>query len=446
MTIARGAAAAALVIVIAVIAIVLLSGPGSETYKLRFIDASQIVKGDNVTIGGRRIGNVDAISLTQDNQAQITISVSKPYAPLHEGTTADIRLQSLSGVANRYIALTPGPNNGPKLRDGATLTEQDTTPTVDLDQVFNTFDPATRRGLQDVIQGSAKQYENRGPEVNAAARAFNPAISTTDQLVSELTRDTTSLTQALQSGGAVLGAVAQRRDDLTGLIGNLSTTMGTIGAENQSLSQAIGVLPDTLREGNSTLVDLRSTLGDLTPLVDASKPATKRFAPFLAALRPLVQEATPAFGQLSTIISRPGSGNDLTDILQQTPQLAKQVSATSKSGVKALRAGQPVIDYARPYTPDLVGWFRDFGEAAANYDANGHFIRVMPLSGAFQFSQNADGTSVLNPVSPNQRLSQLDVGNLRRCPGSASQARPDGSNPFVPAGFDCDARELVPGP
>ena len=53
---------------------------------------------------------------------------------------------------------------------------------------------------------------------------------------------------------------------------NLNGMMGAIAAENDSLSQALGVLPDTLRQGNSTFVDLRSTLDDLDPLLQASKP------------------------------------------------------------------------------------------------------------------------------------------------------------------------------
>ena len=48
------------------------------------------------------------IELTSDNQAAIKVIVQEPYAPLREGTQAVIRLTSLSGIANRYIALTPG--------------------------------------------------------------------------------------------------------------------------------------------------------------------------------------------------------------------------------------------------------------------------------------------------------------------------------------------------
>src|SRR5262249_32305765 len=115
MTIARGAVLGALLAVVAVLAIILLSGGGGTHYHLIFETGGQLVKGDDVQIGGRRLGGVDDIVLTDDNQAEVVINVEKPYAPLHEGTKATIRLTSLSGVANRYIALAPGPNNAPEI-------------------------------------------------------------------------------------------------------------------------------------------------------------------------------------------------------------------------------------------------------------------------------------------------------------------------------------------
>ncbi len=217
MTIARGAGIAALLAVIAVVAILLLSGGGGEQYTLIFQNAGQLVKGDDVQVGGQRVGSVDEILLTNDNQAEIKISVDEAFAPLHEGTSATIRLTSLSGVANRYIALTPGPNNAPALASGAQLGVEHTTSVVDLDQIFNTLDPKTRRGLQNVIQGSATQYAGKGPQVNESAKYFSPAISTTDQLVKELNRDQQTLTQRDRRGGE-----RHRRDRREGAAADLA--------------------------------------------------------------------------------------------------------------------------------------------------------------------------------------------------------------------------------
>jgi phospholipid/cholesterol/gamma-HCH transport system substrate-binding protein len=443
MTIARGAVLGALLAVVAVVAIILLSSGDSEQYKLIFQNAGQLVKGDDVQIGGRRVGGVSDILLTNDNQAEVVVDVDKPYAPLHEGTTATIRLTSLSGVANRYIALVPGPNNAPKIPGGGQLGVEKTTSVVDLDQLFNTLDPRTRLGLQRYIQGSAAQYEGQGPNVNQSAKYFNPFLSTTDQLVKEIARDQGTLTRAIVAGASVTGAVAQRAPQLTSLVTNLNTTMGAIASQNASLSQALGVLPDTLREGNSTFVDLRATLDDLDPLLQASKPAAAVLPRFFSQLTPLLNESTPTFQNLSAIVHQPGPFNDATDATQHLPQLLQVGSKAFSSSITAMRKGQPVIDFLRPYSPDLVGWFRDFGQSAANYDANGHYARVMPIFGAFQYQARDD---TLQPVPPSQRLAGLTSGFNRRCPGAASQPRPDGSNPFAPNGFDCNASDVLPGP
>jgi phospholipid/cholesterol/gamma-HCH transport system substrate-binding protein len=445
MTIARGAVLGALLAVVAVLAILVLSNGGGEQYKLIFQNAGQLVKGDDVQIGGRRIGGVDDILLTDDNQAEVVVTVEEPYAPLHEGTEATIRLTSLSGVANRYIALAPGPNNAPEIPPGGRLGVVQTTSVVDLDQIFNTLDPRTRKGLQQYIQGSAAQYEGQGENVNESAKYFNPFLSTTDQLVKELARDQTTLERALVAGASVTGAVAQRAPQLTSLITNLNGMMGAIAAENGSLSQALGVLPDTLRQGNSTFVDLRATLDDLDPLLQASSVAAKDLPRFFRQLRPLLDESTPTFQNLSAIVSQPGPFNDATDAVRKLPLLERIGGPTFRSAIRAMRDGQPVIDFLRPYSPDLVGWFRDFGQSAANYDANGHYARVMPTFGVFQYQPNGSGGS-LEPVSPAQRLAGLTSGFTRRCPGAASQPRPDGSNPFAPAGFDCDREDMLPGP
>lgn len=443
MTIARGAVLGALLAVVAVIAILVLSNGSGETYRLIFQNAGQLVRGNDVQIGGRRVGSVEDILLTDDNQAEVQISVQEPYAPLHEGTTATIRLTSLSGVANRYIALAPGPNSNPELAAAARLGVEQTTSVVDLDQILNTLDEPTRRGLQEFIQGQATQYAGKGPEVNESARWFNPFLSTSAQLARELTYDTRTLEQAVVAGASVTSAVAERAPELTSLITNLNGMMGAIARENASLSQALGVFPETLRNANTTFVDLRSTLDDLDPLLQASAVAAPLLPRFFRQLRPLLNEATPVFRDFSKLISQPGPFNDATDATRNLPALQRIASPTFRSSITAMRRGQPVIDFLRPYSPDLVGWFRDFGQSAANYDANGHYARVLPITGIFDYDA---ATQQLNPVPPSQRLAGIESGYTRRCPGAASQPRPDGSNPFAPTGFDCDREDVLPGP
>jgi phospholipid/cholesterol/gamma-HCH transport system substrate-binding protein len=432
---------------VAVVAWLLLRGDGGTTYKLRFENAGQLVRDDDVQVGGRRIGAIRAIELTDDNQAEITIDVQDDYAPLHEGTTALIRATSLSGIANRYVALTPGPNSNRELPEGAVLGTDKTTAIVDLDQLFNTLDVPTRKALQGFIQGNAQWYDNRGREANAATKYLNPALSSSRRLVNEVVANQQTLNAFLRNASKTVGALAERRDDLANLVSNANATATAIGDENVALNEALGFLPGTLRKANTTFVNLRATLDDLDVLVAASKPATKDLARFLRELRPLVADARPTIADLRTLVRRDGAGNDLTDLVKKAPPLERAAKPAFAHSIEALQKSTPVIKFIRPYTPDFIGWLRDFGQGASNYDANGHFARIQPMFNAYSFTDSPTG-AVLTPIPASQRLDGLQTGVVKRCPGMASQAPVDGSAPFRDSdgSLDCDPSLAVPGP
>ncbi len=377
------------------------------------------------------------------------MEVEEPYAPLREGTQAVVRLTSLSGVANRYIALSPAPNSNRELDDGAVLRLADTTSVVDLDQLFNTFDQRTRKGLRDVIRGFAAQYEGKGPEANASAKYFNPFLSTSRRVFGELAQDEGALTDFLVNSSTAVTALAERREDLSALVGNANATVKAIGDENEALDRSLELLPTTLRRGNSTFVNLRATLDDLDLLVEESKPATRELTPFLRELRPLVREARPTIRDLRTLVRRPGPDNDAVELTRKLPGFQRLASTSFQSSTRALQRSQPVLEFARPYTPELIGFLRDFGQTGSPYDANGHYARVAPQFNAFSFTDGPGG-GVLSPQPPANRFDGLQTNVIRRCPGAASQAPPDGSAPFTDQGSlsseDCDPSLVLPGP
>jgi phospholipid/cholesterol/gamma-HCH transport system substrate-binding protein len=163
-------------------------------------------------------------------------------------------------------------------------------------------------------------------------------------------------------------------------------------------------------------------------------------------LRPLVRDAKPTIADLSTLVRRPGPDNDLVEATRKLPGFQQVASPAFKSGTGALQKSQPVLEFVRPYIPELVGWFRDFGQGAANYDANGHYARIQPIFNAFQFTDNPAG-GLLTPIPPSARMTGLSTGNERRCPGAATQRPPDGSAPFTDGGtVDCNPSLVPPGP
>src|SRR3954464_10728773 len=174
---ARGVAVPALALAVVLVAVLLLRGGSTHQYDLVFQNAGQLVKDDDVQVGGRRIGSIRKITLAGDNLARVHVEIQEPYAPLRVGTKAVIRLTSLSGIANRYIALTPAPGSAKKLDDGATLAVGSTTDVVDLDQLFNALNPKARKDLQGVIEGFATQYQGKSEQAGKSAEYFNPFLS-----------------------------------------------------------------------------------------------------------------------------------------------------------------------------------------------------------------------------------------------------------------------------
>jgi phospholipid/cholesterol/gamma-HCH transport system substrate-binding protein len=449
VTIARGAALAALVLAIALVAVLMLRGGEAHEYDLLFQNAGQLVKGDDVQVGGRRVGSIRSIELTGDNRARVRVEVQEPVAPLREGTRAVIRLTSLSGIANRYVALTPAPSDSKALPDGGRLEFDSTTDVVDLDQVFNTLDPEARKDLQGVIEGFAAQYQGKGREAGESAEYFNPFLSSSRRLVSELTRDEGALTDLIVNTSRAVTAIAERRDDLSSLVGNANATSRAIGQENVALARALGLLPTTLRRANTTFVNLRATLDDLDVLVAESKPATRRLAPFLRELRPLVADARPTIRDLRRLVTRSGPDNDLIDATRKLFGLQRVAGPTFAHSRQSLQKAQPVLEFVRPYIPEFEGWVRDFGMGAANYDANGHFARIQPIFNAFSFTDDPAG-GVLEPQGLDKKFDGLQTNMVKRCPGAASQPAQDNSTPYTDnlnlGPEDCDPSLVPPGP
>ncbi|MFL5891685.1 MAG: MlaD family protein [Solirubrobacterales bacterium] len=448
------AAGGALLVGLVLVLVILFGGSSGRTYHLMFQNGGQLVAGNQVLVAGQPIGSVESVNLTDDAQADVTVSVDEP---LHEGTTAVVRATSLSGIANRYVSVTPGPNNASELPAGATLAGDNTTSIVDLDQLFDTLRPPTRHAIQEVIKGQEQIYAGHTAGARASYKYFEPALSTSRQLLDELTRDQKTFTEFLVTGSKALGAIADRHDELAALTQNANQALGAIATENESLDRVLVALPPTLRQANTTFVNLRATLDDLTPLVDEAKPATKHLTPFLSQLRQVSERGVPVVRNLSLALNRPGNNNDLTDSLRLQPEAERAAHRAVPNAIQALNDSQPVISFARPYSPDLFAWVAKFDQDASYYDGDGHYVRVSTAeANPFHYCRTADTNPVclghqpgdLEPIPLSQQFKDLQFGTFTRCPGGATQPIL-GSNPFLDGGNldgKCDPSDVPPGP
>jgi phospholipid/cholesterol/gamma-HCH transport system substrate-binding protein len=448
---ARIAAIAVLAVAVIALGYVIFSGNGDHKYNLLFQNASQLVPDNQVLIGGQPVGSVDSIELTDDNLAKVVVSVSQE---LHDGTTATIRATSLSGVANHYVSISPGPNSNPALDEGATLGLASTTTPVDIDQLFNTFPNPVRRSLAKFIEGNAQWYAGAGKTANDTFKYLGAGFNRAGAFAHDLTADERLLSRFLVSSSRLGTAVSERAEELSSAIGNANAAFGAIASQNTALSSSLKLLPPTFRQANTTFVNLRAALDDVEPLINTSRTATKDLAPFLGELGPVLAKAVPVFKNLRLTVRRKGFANDSAELLAVLPAVQRRAAKAFPHSESAITAFQPNLNFIRAYTPDLFNGFARLGQVSAPYDGNGHYVRSS-FSDLNLFRYNSESRE-LEPIASSEQYAPFgeSAGVRRPCPGGASQPAADGSSPFVEpphsgAGVttsDCNPADAPPGP
>lgn len=418
-----------LVCAIVLVASLIFGGSSGHKYTLKFQNASQIVSGNLVMVGGHPIGSVNSVGLSEDNQAEMEIEVDEP---LREGTTAIIRKSSLSSVHNHYIALTMGPDNAPELKDDATLDQGSTTTAVELDEFFDVFDEGTRKGWRDWIQGIASIYAGDGAVgANQTFKYTGTSFSSTQRLMAELSDQDTKLDQFVRNTSGLVTKLGEVSPTLTEMVSNANTALGAIASENESLNTALQELPPTLRQANTTFVNLRAALDDVEPFVAASgRAADAGLADFLKTeLRPVLKRARPVFSNLATAAYKPGPDNDLSDLESALIPIHEAGEPASKALIGAMNDSQEEMSETRAYAPDIWGSLSKLGASLANYDGAGHYARVRPTAtGLYQLNGNQ-----IQPATTTT-FGGLDLfTSMQRCPGGGAQPVA-GSNPFLDDG------------
>ena len=461
----RIAAVLALIGAIIVVLLLVVGGGSSYTVTAAFENASQLVTGNNVTVAGAPVGSVKKISLSQNGQALVEMEISDPdYTPLPDGTHATIRSQSLSGIANRYVSLSlPTQRDGKTISSGGELTQADTTSEVDLDQLFNTLDKPTVAHLQEVIKGFARSYEGVGPQANRGFYYLNPFLSTSRRVFEELNSDQANLDSLVVDAAGLTSTLDQKSPEISSLVANLNGMLGTIGSEQQSLSSAVAQLPDFMRQFDTTAVNLRAALDDVQPLIDYTRPVARKLQPFTKRLRGFARDAVPTVHNLNGIIKAPGPANDLIELTRlQDPLAHIGVGPVNQNGAsrpgalpasaQALRDSLNQVSTLRAYSPELTGWFDDFGHSGFP-DAFGGIGRISTTLNTFSPAVPGVPCGLLDVINPSVctlnpssfLLSNLGLKELRRCPGSNERGLT--SDQLTQGGtVNCDPNEKPLGP
>jgi phospholipid/cholesterol/gamma-HCH transport system substrate-binding protein len=435
---ARLLTVAALALAVVLVA-VLMFGGGDYRVQATVDNASQLVRGNQVKVGGVPVGTVAEIELAPDARARLELKITDDeLTPLHEGSSIAIRASSLSGIANRYVSLTPGPSNRDEIPDGGRIPADSARSEVDLDEVLNTLDPATLKDLQTVVRRLGSGSAGRGEAFGRAVHVLNPALSQVSRTEREILRDQRTFERFVVESAQVVSAVASRRPDLEQSVGRARATLDALAAETAALDSSLRRLPPTLRNTNTTLVNVRAAIDDLQPTVRAAQPAARPLTDVLVRLRPIARRARPVVSQLRRVIDRTGSGADLLGILRAMGPLEREAGPALRSALGTVRDALPVLRDARPYVPDLIGGLANGfgGTTGGYYDANGRYARISLHSSVY--SLNDEGQLLPTPPTADG-LTGYRSGLTQRCPGAGSQTVPDGSNPYLDrADFPCN--------
>lgn len=430
----RLAGVGAVVAAVVVVLVLVLGGGRSYTIHAQFINAGQLVKGDDVQVAGKRIGTISDIRLTQDDLADVVLKIGDgKYQTLHRGTIATIRTVGLASIANRFVDLSPGPQSAPKIPDGGTLSTAETRPIVDLDELLAAVDPKTRNSLRGIIHASSTILPGRTHAANQALHYLNPAASQLSALSAELTRDQPAFQRLVSTSATAVSALASRRADIESGVSTTADVLRALARERGALADTLVRAPAVLRQAGGTLVRVRGTLAAVRPVLRETRPVARPLAQVLRHIVPTARRTIPVVAQVRTLLG------PLAQTLLGAPALARAAVPALNASGGASRVATPIINGLTPYNEDLIGGFvNGFGGTTSGYyDANGHYARISALGGA----SGLVGLAGLIPGIQNASGAGFRQGLTARCPGSAVEPASDASNPWIPDPSVCDPKD-----
>src|SRR5215204_5880035 len=275
--------------------------PFVPTYRIsaEICDAARVAPNNEVRIGGNRVGVVESVETldappgsgcqtvngdSSSTIAKLNLKLDESAKPIPENSTVRVRYRSAFGL--KYLEITRG--------DGAGLPEGDFLPVaqsqeqVEFDDVYNTFDTATRENSRRVLQGFGDAFAARGSSLNEAIAALNPLFENLRPVAAALADPTTQLGRFFPELADAARIVAPVAADNAEQFTNGAIAFGAISSDPEALRDTISGGPPTLEEGIRSLPVIR--------------PFLTEFAEFSRLLRPGVQELRASLPILNQVV------------------------------------------------------------------------------------------------------------------------------------------------
>lgn len=395
----RVAAVAALVLAaLSVLWIVTSAERGTYEVRAVFDDVRGLIPGGEVRAGAIPVGRVESVELNADDEPEVTMRVSDDFR-LHEGAIADIRLGSNVGVVNRTVELSQGDVDAPELADGTVLRGRHTDQPVNFDTAVETLDPPTRANIRRFLAGLDATLAGRGRDIDRTLERSGAATVETANLLAQVASDGEALRTLVRQGERVTSALAQSPDDLGAAIEQTALLLDTTAGRQAELAESVELLGPALARGRQALDALADASPRLRELVRGLDPVVDELGPFAR----VVPEAGAAAGPFLTETRR---------LVEVGPRELRRfrpiIAAADRVSVpldRLVRRALPLAQELRVYTPEIIGFFQNFGAAAGSYDANGHALNL--AVGNAQSLPDSTASSRIGPADCTPGLLEL---------------------------------------
>lgn len=269
--------------------------PFVSTYNLkaRVPNADALVKGNEVRIGGVRVGVVKKVKPVHlengEVAAELSLSLDKTAEPLPVDSTITVRPKSALGL--KFLQVTPGDSDkGFKAGETIPVTSAKPEP-VDIDQFFSMFDKPTRDAIRQNLAGFGNALAGRGPQLNEAFGALRRAAVSGQPILRKIVEPSTNFAGFWRSLEALSATVAPVAETQANMFVVLDRTFAAFANVSRPyIQETIEKSPPTLDEVNADLPALRPFLEDSARFFTALRPGVKA----LAKTSPIIAESLHA--------------------------------------------------------------------------------------------------------------------------------------------------------
>ena len=400
--------------------------PFVPTYSLKaeVPSAAALVRGNEVRIGGSRIGTVDSITTKRRDDctsvAVLGLKLERDQMPLPKDSTLLIRTKSALGL--KYVELTRGRSDD-GFGDGDTIPLSASKPApVEFDEFVNMFDDRTREAMRTNLDGFGTAFAGRGTSINQAIGAFRPLLADIIPVAQNLSDPNTNLRRFIGELGDAAAEVAPVAEEQAELFVNLDTTMAALREVARPYIQ------DSITKGRPALDEAIRSFPIQRPFLANSEGLFRELRPGVRALRtsaPILADTleigTPTLRRSVALNRR------LEPLLRELQRFAED--PRTKLGVDGLtdvvRSLDPTLQHLAPAQLQcnyVTLWFRNVSSLLSEGDRNGTWQRFIiiatpqgPNNEGGPSSAPADGPTVENHLHTNAYPNTASPGQPKEC-------------------------------